>query len=377
MNQHPVLPQPAAAHDPSSPKPAGQGEKIKTKIIFLVMSAVNKAATVDQLAKALAPHTVLVHHDFSQTPQFPLSAPNVLFVPEPLRTGWGLFSFVEAIFHSMQYALAHFDFDYLQLLSPSCLPIKPLAQFEAHVSGGADAHFDCMDVLRDQDALMTIGYRALTPDMSLRFRIARRLSNVYFGASLGRREEAGIWVRSQPRGNAAGSRLALAFTRALGRQSIGRHIFDEKFRAYYGTTWFGARRHVVAQMIESFQRPGLKDYFSRLCLPEEIILPTLLMDLRPNKGPMNHYFQHFEQSHPRLFGESDIGRLRQSPAFFARKFPDDATAPVRRRVLEEMVRLPAGAASARAPAPRPAASRLSSFIVPASPLTLRASPPPP
>lgn len=309
---------------------------MKPNIVFLVMSAVSKPETVDQLAKALAPHTVLVHHDFSQTPVFPLSAPNVVFVPEPRRTGWGLFSFVEGIFHSARYALAHLDFDYLQLLSPSCLPIKPIKAFEAHVSGQADAHFDCVDVLRDQDALMSIGYRALTPDRSLRFRIARRLSSVYFGASTGRREEAGIWLHSG-RSKNPGASLALGFTRALGRRSIGRHIFDENFRAYYGTTWFGARRHVLAEMAEKFEEPALKDYFSRLCLPEEIVLPTLLMHLRMNKGPMNHCFQRFNQEHPFLFEEKDIERLRASPAFFARKFPNDPTARVRTRVIEEMV----------------------------------------
>ena len=115
------------------------------RIIFLVMSAVSKPGTIDQLARALAPHLVLVHHDFSQTPDFPLTAPNVHFVPNPKRTGWAVFGFAEGIFHSMQYALAHFDFDYLQLLSPTCLPIKPLRQFEEHICGPAEAHFDCID----------------------------------------------------------------------------------------------------------------------------------------------------------------------------------------------------------------------------------------
>src|SRR3990167_761367 len=120
---------------------------MKPGIVFLVMSAVSKPETVDQLARALAPHTVLVHHDFSQTPHFPLTAPNVRFVPGPKRTGWAMFGFVDGIFHSMQYAIANLDFDYLQLLSPTCLPIKPLGEFEVHVSQGEDAHFDCVDLL--------------------------------------------------------------------------------------------------------------------------------------------------------------------------------------------------------------------------------------
>jgi hypothetical protein len=300
------------------------------------MSAVSKPETVDQLARVLAPHTVLVHHDFSQTPVFPLSAPNVRFVPDPKRTGWGVFGFVEGIFHAMQYALANLDFDYLQLLSPSCLPIKPLEQFETHVSGRADAHFDCVDVLSDLDALMSIGYRALTPDRSLRFRVASRLSRAYFGNSSGRRDEAGIWLRSGASKTPA-SWLALVLTKALSRPSIGRHIFDENFRAYYGSAWFGARRHIIAAMVESFRRPRLWRYFSRLSLSEEILIPTLLMHLRASKGPMNHCIQLFDQAHTGLFDVEHIEQLKKSPAYFARKFPDDPGAPVRTRVLDELV----------------------------------------
>jgi hypothetical protein len=307
------------------------------KIVFLVMSAVSKPATIDQLARALAPHLVLVHHDFSQTPVFPLTASNVRFVPDPKRTGWASFGFVDGIFHSMQYALAHLDFDYLQLLSPTCLPIKPLQQYEAHVSGHAEAHFDCVDLLRDRDALMSVGYRAFTPEKSFRHRVARRLSRDYFGDSPGRRDEAGIWLRS---GGGRGVVPWIAFwvIKALSRPSIGRHLFDETFHPYYGSAWFGARRHVIAGMVEGFLRPGVRDYFSRLRIAEEFLHPTLLMHLGPSKGPRNHFIQTFDEAHVGEFGEEDIEKLRSSPAYFARKFPDDPEAPVRVRVLEELVR---------------------------------------
>ena len=309
---------------------------MRAKIVFLVMSAVSKPETVDQLARALAPHTVLVHHDFSQTPEFVLSAPNVRYIPDPMRTGWGVFGFVEGIFHAMQYALVNLDFDYLQLLSPTCLPIKPIDQFEAHVSGRADAHFDCVDVLNDLDALMSIGYRVFTPDRSLRFRVASRLSSAYFGSSLGRRDEAGIWLHSGSSRTPL-SWLALQITKALSRQSIGRHIFDENFRAYYGSAWFGARRHIISAMVEIFQRPRMWRYFSRLRLSEEILIPTLLMHLRASKGPMNHCMQLFDQARTGLFDVGDVDQLKKSPAYFARKFPDDPMAPVRTRVLAELV----------------------------------------
>ena len=319
---------------------------MRPKIVFVVMSAVSKAATTEQLARALAPHIVLVHHDFHQTPHFPLEAPNVRFVPNPKRTGWAVFGFTDGIFHSLRYALANLDFDYLQLLSPTCLPIKPLQLFEAHVSGPADAHFDCIDLLRDRDALMSVGYRAFTPEQSFRHRVARRLSRAYFGAEHGRRDEAGIWLRS---GAAPGvvPWIALASIKALCRPSIGRHIFDDSFRPYCGSTWFGARRQVVGGMVDIFSRPVVHDYFSRLRIPDELLVPSLLMHLGVRKGPMNHFIQPFDEAHTGEIHEEHIDQLRRSSAFFARKFPDDPAATVRLRVLRELADSDAAAESIR------------------------------
>lgn len=344
-----------------------ESRKMKPTIVFLVMSAVNKAETVDQLAYALAPHTVLVHHDFFQTPDFPLTAPNVLFVPNPKRTGWAFFGFVDGIFHSMQYALENLDFDYLQLLSPTCLPIKPVEAFEAHISGRAEAHFDCVDLLRDQDALMSVGYRALTPEKSFRHRVARHLAKVYFGTSLRRRDEAGIWLHSGNRKTPV-SLMALWAVKALSRPAIGRHIFDETFRPYYGSTWFGASRHIVTAMLGSFSRPGVRDYFSRLCIADEFLIPTLLMEVAPAKGPMNHFIQKFDQAHPGRIGEDDLERLKTTPAYFARKFPDDPAAPIRLRVLEELAGTKAfvndtsSLSTSRAPAPNHLTANLTKVL---------------
>ena len=308
---------------------------MKPSIVFLVMSTVCRPETVDQLAHALAPHTVLVHHDFSQTPEFHLTAPNVLFVPNPEQTDWAFTGFVDGIFNSMRYALANLDFDYLQLLSPTCLPLKPIGEFETHVSGRAEAHFDCVDLLGDHDALMSVGYRALTPEKSLRHRLARRLTKAYFGASPRRRDEAGIWLHSGSRKNAV-SWMALWTFKALSRPAIGRHIFDETFRPYYGSAWFGASRHIVTAMLESFSRPGLRDYFSRLRIADEFLIPTLLMHIAPAKGPMNHFIPAFDPAYPARIEQKDMERLKATPAYFAGKFPDDPAAPIRLRVLHEL-----------------------------------------
>lgn len=309
------------------------------RIVFVVMSAVTPAPTVDQLAKSLAPHTVLVHHDFSQTPDFPLSAPNVRFVPEPRRTGWASFGFVDGMFHSMAHAVERLEFDYLQLLSPTCLPIKPMAQFEAHAAGPVDAHFGCIDLLADPDCLMWVGYRAFTPDGSLRHRVLRRLSMDYFRAATGRRDEAGIWLASGGgRNNRLQALVARAAVRAFSDPGVGRHPFGPQLRPYYGSTWFGAKRHVVQGMVEAYRRPGIRDYFSRLRIAEEFLMPTLLMQQVRTRGPLNHHVHKFVEAHPSKIGEHDIDMLRAAPAFFARKFPEDPAHPVRVRVLQELVR---------------------------------------
>ena len=121
---------------------------MKPKIVFVVMSAIHSPESVAQLARSLAPHTVVVHHDFSQTPEFSVDEPNVRFVPEPKRTGWAIWGFSEGIFHALRYAYENLEFDYLQILSPTCLPIKPMSALEAHVaSGSTEVDFAWIDML--------------------------------------------------------------------------------------------------------------------------------------------------------------------------------------------------------------------------------------
>lgn len=321
---------------------------MRPRIVFLIMSAVHSPSIVDQLARALAPHVVLVHHDFAQTPDFVLMEPNVAFVPNPKRTGWSFFGFVDGIFHSFQYAMEHLEFDYLQVLSPTCLPIKPIEQFEAHLSKNAEAHFSGIDILADRDALMSVGYRVLTPERSIRHRIARWLSRQYFGASTKRREEAGVWIRSGFAADRSGqmtsiARFAFATMRALSSPLIGRHIFDESLRPYFGTTWVGARRSVIGRMIEEFQRPGIREYFSRLQTADEFLFPTLLKRCVVKSEPMNHYIQTFDDARPGWIEMGDFEAIRNSAAFFARKFPDDPCATIRTRVLRELVGVKPGA----------------------------------
>jgi hypothetical protein len=111
--------------------------------------------------------------------------------------------------------------------------------------------------------------------------------------------------------------------------------FDEIFAQPQHDTWFGARRHMLWLKWLPCLDLRIKDYFSRLqCLPES---DARLADASAtDQGPMNHCFQHYVQSHPRLLSQGE--RLKASPAFFGRKFPNDPAAWVSHsRVLAEMV----------------------------------------
>lgn len=315
---------------------------MKPRIVFIVMSAVHPAETVAALARSLAPHPVLVHHDFSQTPEFVVDEPNVVMVADPKRTGWGVWGFAEGIFHSLEFAVRHAEFDYVQLLSPTCLPIKPLSALQEHIAADrSDADFAFIDLLEERDGLMTVSYRAFAPEHTLRHRMLRRLSLTYYGTSSVRRDMAGVQLRTAPQRETRWAKLraalALRITQAFAHPAIGRHIFGEDFRPCFGSAWFGARRQVIEWMVERFSQPDIQRYFSRLRVPEELVIPSLLRNSGFRRGPYNHCIVTFSGANPKWLGDDDFEILKRSPAFFARKFPVDLSAGIRQRVLRELV----------------------------------------
>jgi hypothetical protein len=316
---------------------------MRPKLVFVVMSAVQPVATVKDLCRALAPHTVLVHHDFSQAGSFVLDEPNAMLVPDPKKTGWGVWGFTEGIFHALQFAVRNLEFDYLQLLSPTCLPIKPLRAFEEHIEARTrEPDFSGVDLYDDRDALMTVGYRMFAREHTFAHRVLRRLSLVYFGDSPDLRDVAGVQLRTNPATRADGSlpwraRIALKVTEFWSRPAPSRHLFNDDFRPYFGSAWFGARREVVAWLLERYGQPEVMKQFSRLRIPEELLIPSLLKNSGFKDGAYNHCILTFHGANPQWIGEEDFEVLRRSPAFFARKFPVETDAPIRQRVLRELV----------------------------------------
>ncbi|TFY96890.1 hypothetical protein EZ242_19650 [Ramlibacter rhizophilus] len=72
-------------------------------------------------------------------------------------------------------------------------------------------------------------------------------------------------------------------------------------------------------------------------IADEFLIPTLLMRLDLSRGAMNHLISGYDGAHTIEFTEADFEVLQTSPKYFARKFPDDPNAPIRTRVLRELV----------------------------------------
>jgi len=68
-------------------------------------------------------------------------------------------------------------------------------------------------------------------------------------------------------------------------------------------------------------------------VPDEFCFQTLLANEGWRIGESNHLISRFEDAHPVMLGLPDLPVLARSPRFFARKFPDEPSAPVRRAVL--------------------------------------------
>jgi hypothetical protein len=304
------------------------------------MSAQQSAELVHQIVDALAPHPVVVHHDFSKRADFVLDRDRAHLVPDPRQTGWGTWGFCEALLHGMQFCVDHFDFDYLQLLSPTCLPVRPLAEFEAHVIGDpSDAHADLIDIAEDIDAWMTYAWRAHFPSRSIRQRLAATMATWYFGKRSGRSSRSSLEVLVPPvPGSLAWAslrqRAAVGLTGLLVSGPARGCVYGDGFRPFVGSTWFGARPAVVEYLLEQSRCDRIREFFGGLANTDEHLFPTLLGNSPFAIGDSNHWISSFDEiGHPAFIVASDLSDIARSRRFFARKFADDPDDPVRRRAL--------------------------------------------
>ena len=300
------------------------------RLLFVVTTALEDPRVVDQLVSMLAPHQVVIRHDFSARaePGF-RPARNLTMAPGLGHAGWGVWSFVEAIRDTMRHCLRHHDFDYLQMLSGSCLPIHPIREFQRHIGRSpADIHLDSFDLRDERGAVHGYAYRLLADRDTFAFRALRKLRQTYLGGDALRRPVVGLEVPvpDGARWLAALEPMLVAAMRWQGRIGSNAPQLDP----VVGSNWFGLRRDACAFLARRLSEPRVIRHFMGRMLPEEHALPAVLAASPFRIGPSNHLINEFDpQGHPVRFELDDLPRIAASSRWFARKFPDHVDAPIR------------------------------------------------
>ncbi len=319
---------------------------MRPRIAFGVFSATQRGDAVDQLAEALRPHTVVVHHDYRKRADFSVSAANVVMVPDPRNTGWGSWGFADSIFHTLDFARRHLTFDFFQMMSPTCLPIRPVEALEERIARNEhDIHADLFPIERDADTLMNYAFRTYAPGNSQRMRVLRRARHWYFDADSDwvQTTSQAMLVRPPGRPLSLRAQASLALTRLAARGWLATHPFGAGFRPMLGGIFIGMRPHVVDHLLAMRTDPRVTTWFPKLNLVDELLFPTLLANTDFRIGPSNHAVSDFSrQGSPRWLDDAHLDDLVATGRIFARKFPDDPQAALRARAL----------ALARPPKPR-------------------------
>ncbi len=324
------------------------------RLLYGILSAVTPAPTVSSLVDALGPDAqVLIHHDWSQQPDFVLERPNVDYVPEPERTGWATWGATLAVFRMLETALERHDFDYFQLMTPNCLPIRPAAQLADHIDRtGAAFYVDHVPVDGDPTVLMSHGYRAFAAAGSFGFRALLKLRQAYFGRNPDVANRANLAFPTTSLIDAGGMRGALAHASLWATDAVSRyapwHPFGRDLKCHFGCSWFGASREGCRYLLDRSQDRRLMQWASRVSMPGELLLPTLIANSGLPVAPSNYLLSIFDGARPRPFGMADFETIRASERFFARKFPEDPVSPIRLAVKQQLLHAPCADASAHA-----------------------------
>ncbi|MBA3479953.1 MAG: hypothetical protein H0T52_16385 [Lautropia sp.] len=310
-------------------------------VAFGILSSWESPPAVSQMVDCLASHgSVFIHHDYSKQPDFPRLLSHAYVIQHFTETGWGSPGFVQAVFQLIRTALERSDFDFFQLLSGSCLPIRPIPDLMKHLaSNGSPIRADVVDLDTDERVLMSHGHRVLCRADALAFRLLGRARRWYLGSNPITIHHANLGIPR--RAEFAAKLTALQW---VGRQIhsaaraglLDKHPFRSAVKPFVGSLWFCLRRDVCEFLVQQEQSNPLMPYLLSLNLCDEIVFPTLLGNSKFAVGASNHLVNDFVDAHPRVFVGRDLPALADSGKFFARKFSGNVNDETRQTVLRQI-----------------------------------------
>jgi hypothetical protein len=312
------------------------------KIIFGVLSSKDSAAAIQQFAQAVAPHIVLVHHDYSKYPDFDPQGPNIYRVDHYIHTKWGDWSLVEAALVLMRQAVGRFEFDYFQLVSESCLPIRPISEFEEHLKIHRPAVMINRLPIESGEALYNFGWRYFS-SVNLYQRIMRRAGAMCLGKNRRFRSLMGVNLRiSTVAEDGWLGRLNSLAGRLILRLLLCRPFSDFRRRVgspcWVGSQWFGASHEAAVNILGGHEAlPAMSRHYAQCPIPDESYFHTLIGAAVGGRvmGGNHHTSWASAGTGPDQLEIGDLWALRSSNLFFARKLSLNPDCALRLALLKD------------------------------------------
>lgn len=317
------------------------------RVCYGILSSSTDGKIVTQLVNSLGKNVpIIIHHDFSQQPEFNLSSgSNVTVIRDYIPTKWGGWSQAEAILCLLKYADGNESFDYFQLLSETCLPVRPIGEFESFLAQTKpDACIGLIRILGKANDFGTLNYawRYLAGD-SISQKAIRFLSR----HCMERAERIDVRKRSMVGGLSVVQSAEKcdvpkfppmhSLLDYLLRITSKDHPFNDEFNCFVGSTWFCLSRKVVEQTLQKLNlRLDLVAHYKNTQCPDESIVHTLVGNGGfKNIASINHHLSWKERANgPDELTMDHFSEIRSSRKFFARKFSKSTSNDLRREFIK-------------------------------------------
>jgi len=238
----------------------------------------------------------LVHHDPRGEPHGLAANDRLLLVPDPAPSDWGRMSLAQAMLRCVETAHSLVpDLGWLLLVSGQDYPCMPMATVEERLSSsGADA------MLRHFEVSPRPGQDTHPWQSLCRTRYLRRM-------------------------RLPGSRRSVPFPR--------RHPFHGGTRLFVGDMWVNLGSAAVEHLLAQRRAlTGVESYLGRCSVPDEALLPTLLLNSADHLTIHNERRRYIKwtkgEPHPAVLTAGDVSDIATSDAFFARKVDSRRTPEV-------------------------------------------------
>ena len=315
------------------------------KIVFGVLSSKQSSVAIDEIAAAVFPHPVYVHHDFSKQPDFTPYATNIHILQHPVVTAWGDWSLIEASYCLMKMAMKDPDVTHFQLLSEACLPVRPIQEFESFLSNERpDAMIDLISLHDDDDGLFSHGWRYIYNSKPQQ-RFLQRLSSYICGSDKNTKVIASVNIllpHIQISKKMHFKKLLGKFILRAAAKSMQKMLAENNLKQIaIGGQWFCANRRTVLWLIRARNDcVSFTQHYQECLIPDESYIHTLVLNAQLAGLPLRVYpsnhalFWDACGTGPDTLDEQYIKRIRSSGKFFARKFSLATDDHVRRFFLE-------------------------------------------